>query len=241
MNFFNFLLLCLIIAITSNAYFVNIKRDSTLNNDDSSEKEIEEECFKEFNSSLVNTCAPNINLINYKKECANLEVDKCKEFYNNPLDYFPTCKKSSKMQELIPPLMHYLKSALEIKCQEDEKGELCPLAISLIINYQNDEVIEDNCKSKKCTESVIKELKNIDSLNLKKEDLINSYKNNTNSEKSSTNSEKSSISIKELIEKLESDKCKSKYINTSSNANYIKINNSLLISLIILLLLIILS
>ncbi|ORX58403.1 hypothetical protein BCR36DRAFT_580031, partial [Piromyces finnis] len=47
----------------------------------------------------------------------------------------------------------------QLKCQTDENRDLCPYSIYLITKTGADEVLVDTCKSKKCTEDLLKVFK----------------------------------------------------------------------------------
>ncbi|ORX33537.1 hypothetical protein BCR36DRAFT_588601 [Piromyces finnis] len=60
-----------------------------------------------------------------------------------------------------PLIIRDLVQGLESKCFTDENNELCPFSIYAITLTGEDEALSDTCKSKKCTESLIKSFKEI--------------------------------------------------------------------------------
>jgi len=226
----------LIFAIASNCQFINIKKTVTYDEHTFMEG-LSQECIEEQNNSEHNECLNLITVDNYKQMCSSYKTEKCQNFYKNPLDYFPKCKDVPKIKEIYQPIiMENLKLSYELECQIDEEGNLCPMALSLILQNGGYEVLEDTCKSKICSDSAIKVLKNI---NL---DQFSALENLSSTNGSFSYNE--ITSMKKVANFLESDECKYKQVkNTNnskqdtSNASYVKINKSLLISLILLLLL----
>jgi len=225
--YFFYFYFCLIIVISSYAHFINIKRNISYD-ENAFWEGISKECIEEQNNTEYNECMTKMNITNYKRICSNYKTEKCQKFYNNPLDYFPVCKNEPKIQELYQPaLLEGLKLAYQLECQLDEEGNLCPMALSSILNDSGFDVLDDTCKSKSCTDSAIKVYKGF-SL-----DQISKYEDLSMTNGSFSYNE--IASIKKLVETLESNECRSQHV--TSNANYIQTNTSFVISLVILLIL----
>jgi len=143
------------------------------------------------------------------------------------LSYHPKCKDNPVFIELFQPnIIKTLLQAYDITCQTDEKNELCPYSIYSITKTGNDKALHDQCRSKKCTESLIRVLKE---LSLDQFASIESTSfTDGNFSYDDLNSKNS------VISKLESDECKS--LHATSGAVTIKINKILLLSLFLLLL-----
>eukprot|EP00833_Pecoramyces_ruminatium_P010977 jgi/Orpsp1_1/1185009/evm.model.c7180000091935.1 len=105
-----------------------------------------------------------VTLKNYKETCLSFKSEKCQNFYKDPLKYFPICGDNPEIkQQYHPILLETAQLLYELKCQTDEKGELCPTALSSILHGNNNIfVLDDTCKSKICTESAIKIYKSFD-------------------------------------------------------------------------------
>jgi hypothetical protein len=192
---------------------------------------ISEECKIESKNSEYNECLPKITLDNYRINCLNIKSEKCQEFYKNPLNYYPICKNIPDFSNLFQPSM--IKSMLQgydIYCQTNENGDLCPFSINVLLKKDNIDILNDQCKSKKCTESLLKIYKDI---------TIDQYTTFENQSVTTGNySEQELNEAKEIISKLESNECKSSYefSNNSSDSTIVKYNNILLILMLILLL-----
>ncbi|ORX64897.1 hypothetical protein BCR32DRAFT_286774, partial [Anaeromyces robustus] len=119
--------------------------------------------LKNQNSEISNNCIA-ITLSNYKEKCASIKSELCQTFYNdpNPLKYYPICSQFPQYKEYLQPsIINFFKQSFELECLTDENDNLCPYSLSKITKGDHSGVLEDNCKSKKCTESTIKSLKNI--------------------------------------------------------------------------------
>lgn len=227
------LLLVLTVSTLSYANSINfsklIKRAVTFD-EEAFMNNLSEECINEFDNSEYNIeCMPEFTISNYKQVCQQIKSEKCQKFYNDPdkSKYYPICSKIPQYNEVFNPLV--FKSAiqgLQLKCQFDENGELCPFSLYSITKTGADEVLDDTCKSSKCTEELLGVYKdtNIDQL---------AALEDTSFATGNLTYEELSVS-KYIVSELESEKCQSQH--ATSNASYIKTNTSLLISLLLLLL-----
>jgi len=122
-----------------------------------------------------------------------------------------------------------LKQSLDIKCQINENGNLCPFSIYLITDSDAVDVLKDQCESKKCTESLFSVYKY---LNM---DQYAAYENSSYTSGSYTYQELNTK--KSIISRLESKECQSLHTSNSSSTIAIKTNNflSIVFSLILLL------
>ncbi|ORX49568.1 hypothetical protein BCR36DRAFT_583681, partial [Piromyces finnis] len=109
-----------------------------------------------------------------------------------------------------PLIIRDLVQGLESKCFTNENNELCPFSIYTITLTGEDEALSDTCKSKKCTESLIKSFKEI---NINR---FAAYENLSFTTESYTYQDINSIKISFL----ESDKCKSSH-ETSDASDFI--------------------
>lgn len=228
------LLLVLTVSTLSYANSINflklIKRSVTFD-EEAFINNLSEECINELdNSEYNNECMPEFTISNYKQVCQQIKSEKCQKFYNDPdkSKYYPICSKIPQYNEIFNPLV--FKSAvqgLQLKCQFDENGELCPFSLYSITKTGADEVLDDTCKSNKCTEELLEVYKdtNIDQLAALESSSFST--GNFSYEELSVN--------KYIITALKSEKCQSQH--ATSNASHTKTNTSLLISLLLLLLL----
>jgi len=223
-------LLSLIIFTLSYANKINslklLKRYVTFDKE-AFENSLSEECRNEYENSEYNKCMPTIDLYNYKNACSDIQSEECQAFYKNPLKYYPICKDIPDFREMYQSIMiEILKQGLDIKCQTDESGNMCPFSIYLITDSDAVDVLKDQCESKKCTESLISVYQK---LNM---DQYAAYENSPYTSGSFTYQE---LNIKKnIISRLESEECQS--LHTSSSTIAIKTNNFLLIVLLLLLL-----
>ncbi|ORX86655.1 hypothetical protein BCR32DRAFT_324855 [Anaeromyces robustus] len=228
LNFLS-LFFCLLVVITSKAYGVNIKRNISL--DSNFSEKLSEECIKEQENAENTECMEFITLSNYKQVCSNYKSEKCQKFYNDPLSYFPLCKNDPIIKELYQPIgMETLQHMYDLECQKDEDGNLCPMSLSFITSSPSHDVINDTCKSKLCTDSIIEICKKFNI------EQFSYYENLPNTSGNFTYEELNAF--KNIAKMLESDKCKALHVtNDTSNAINIKSSNILLITLTLLLLL----
>ncbi|ORX83499.1 hypothetical protein BCR32DRAFT_291985 [Anaeromyces robustus] len=234
----NSLYIILLITIISRVNSTNIskllKRDvefdaEKFNND------LSEECLEEDrNSEITINCIPVFSLSNYKEKCASIKSELCQNFYKDPnlTKYYPICSKYPQYKEYFQPdIFDFFKQNYELSCLKDENDNLCPISLHKLTNGDFSGALEDNCKSKKCTESAIKILKNINV------DQFAAYENLSFT--TGTFSYETLNIHNSLISKMESDECKAMHSNNNdndtSNANSIKINNNILLIMLVLL------
>jgi len=204
----------------SNDFVIDIEKlTNSLSND----------CIEEEKNSEYSLCVPKVTLGNYKQSCENIKSEKCQKFYSdsNKSKYFPICSKNPLYNEYLQPfVMEYIVNTLELKCITDENDDLCPVAIYSITNTGEDDIFDDNCKSKQCTELLKNYYEKITIDQIGTLDSISTITTNITYD--------DIIDRKEIIPILESDDCVSKQI---SDAISIKVSNILLITLSLLLLL----
>jgi len=163
---------------------------------------------------------PTIDISNYRNVCSDIQSDECQAFYKNPLNYYTICKDIPYFREMYQPIMmQILKQGLYIKCQTNENGDLCPFSIYLITDSDTDDVLKDQCESKKCTESLINSYKNLN---------MDQYAALENSSYTSGSFTYQELNIKNnIISALKSEECQS--LHSTSSTIAIKTNNFLLI------------
>ena len=219
-----FLILNIYILSFANSFKTfNLLKRSVTYDEENFVDSLSKECRIEYENSKYNKCMPDISLTNYKEACLDIKTEKCKKFYDNPLKYYPVCKENPEFAEEYSPIM--MKSILqgyEALCQTNEKDELCPFAIHIITDSGDSEVLYDQCKSEKCTESLLNIYKNI---NL---DQYAAYENSAQTTGSFNYQDLNSVN--NMISILESDKCKSLHVTTSDSST-IKRNNTFFITL----------
>jgi len=227
-----YLLLTLTISTLSFANSINflklIKRDVTYD-EEAFLNNLSEECRTEYeNSEYNNKCMPDITLVNYNNSCSDVDSEKCKTFFSDPLKCFPSCQNIPEFKELFQPaIMKTYQQSNKVFCQTNEKGELCPYSLSMMTKGGGINVLLDQCKSKKCTESLLEIFKDISI------DQFTVFENSTYTTGNFNYNELNLVN--QYISILESKKCQ--YLHVTSDASHININTSLLISLVILLLL----
>ncbi|ORX71749.1 hypothetical protein BCR32DRAFT_305342 [Anaeromyces robustus] len=226
------LLLILTISISTYANTVNflklLKRDVSYDEEEFLNS-LGEECRTDYeNSDYYNKCIPEITLENYKTSCSDVVSEKCQKFYDDPLKFFPKCKDISVFKEFHHPvIMKTIQQTNDVYCQTNEEGKLCPYSLSLMTESNGLKALEDQCKSKKCTESLLKIFKDIDI------DQYTVYESASYTTGSYTYNDINIVN--EYISILESNTCKAEHV--TSDAINMKSNNILLTLLLLLLLL----
>ncbi|ORX41397.1 hypothetical protein BCR36DRAFT_311557 [Piromyces finnis] len=230
---FLYISIILIISIISKVNSINIldlyKRNVEF--DEEVYNNLSEECIEEDqHSDISSNCLPYITLNNYKEKCQSIKSEKCQNFYNdpNPSKYYPICNQFPQYNEFLQPnTLKALTQTYDIKCLTDENNELCPFSIYSIVKGDKSNVLIDNCKSKKCTDSLIKFYK---SINI---DNLIAYENLTLT--SGEYSYEELTSFNSFVSILESDECRN--LQITNNATNIKNNNNILLFLFLLLIL----
>ena len=227
------LLLSLTISTLSFANSINflklIKRD-VIYDEEAFLNNLSKECRTEYEiSEYYNKCMSDITLVNYKNSFSDTESEKCKIFFSDPLKYFPSCQNIPEFNEIFHPAINKTyQQSNKIFCQTNEEGELCPYSLSMMTKGGSINVLLDQCKSKKCTESLLEIFNNISI------DQFTVFENSTYTTGNFNYNELNLVN--QYISILESKK--SQYLHVTSNASHINIDASLLIFLVILLLLI---
>jgi len=227
----------LLLSLTiSTLFFANsinflklIKRD-VIYNEEAFLNNLSKECRTEYEiSEYYNKCMSDITLVNYKNSFSDTESEKCKIFFSDPLKYFPSCQNIPEFKEIFHPAINKTyQQSNKIFCQTNEEGELCPYSLSMMTKGGSINVLLDQCKSKKCTESLLEIFNNISI------DQFTVFENSTYTTGNFNYNELNLVN--QYISILESKK--SQYLHVTSNASHINIDASLLIFLVILLLLI---
>jgi hypothetical protein len=220
---------CLINFVFINAYNININRRSNPTFDyDKFYEGLSDICIEEQDNSEYNECMENLNTDNYKQICSTFKSEKCQNFFNNPLDYFPICKNDTNIKEYYQPaIMDYIKISYELICIYDENDNLCPFGLSVITESGADKFIRDTCKSKICTNSTIEVCKKMTM------DKLLAYENSPYTKGKFTYKELNSY--KKIIEVLESEECKNENVTSKANSIYINIILLFLLNIILLL------
>jgi len=226
-----FYLSIFIFSLVKCSIFSNALNDEFVVNVDKLTRSLSNECIEEEKSSEYNSCVPKITIANYKQVCQQIKSEKCQKFYNDPdkSKYFPICSKNALYNEYLqPPVINYIRITLESRCFTDENDNLCPYTIYAITGTGIN-VINDNCKSEKCTDLLI---------NMYKEISIDQAAAVYNISTIEDDLDYHGINVlNTMVSRLESNKCRSlhTYIIYSSAIN-IKSNYILLFLLTLLLL-----
>jgi len=226
------LLIVLIMTFLACANSVNtlniLKREVTYD-DEAFKNNLSKECKEELEKSEYAECEPIITLTNYKNACSALNSEKCQNYFKDPLNYYPICKSNPVFNELYQPnILKSLIQLYDIYCQTNENNELCPYSLFALTKSGGNDALRDQCKSKKCTDSLLKVYKDMS---------IDQYASFENTTYATGNYNYEEITaMNDVISALESDDCKSQHV--TSNTIAIKINTIPLISLSLLLLLI---
>jgi len=220
----SFTLIFVLIFITS-PYASSIVISNILKRDN---VEFSDECMQEYSNSECNSeCWPTITISNYKQACSNIKIEKCQNFFKEPLKYYPICSKEPQFTEIFQPaVFNDLIQDLYSQCLTDEKDNLCPYSLYVITQSGEKDALTDTCKSKKCTESLLNLLKDVNI------DTFGAYENLSFNTRSYSYDDLNVV-IK-IVSKLESDECTASH--ATSDVITTKINQFLLISLSFLLL-----
>ncbi|OUM57776.1 hypothetical protein PIROE2DRAFT_17127 [Piromyces sp. E2] len=206
--------------------------DNNTNNFNVSQACLEEDLHSEYSNECMST---QVNINNYKEKCSTFKSEKCQAFYNDPnlSKYYPICTQDEQSKKIFNPVFFQgLFKNVQSKCYTNESDEeLCPLSLFRITQPNTpipSYVVDDTCKSKKCTYLFI------DYLNQKiKESTI--FEDFYSPDKIDF--------FKQVVSQLESSECKSMHVTTSnvtSNAVTIIKGNTILLSLLLFLFLILL-
>jgi len=100
--------------------------------------------------------------------CSTFKSEKCQKLFNSNITSIEGCEHITEdITPSINNLINIYTSQLELLCEKDENGKLCPLGESFI-NESNKKPnmteIDETCKSKKCTDLSIKVLSSYNSL-----------------------------------------------------------------------------
>ncbi|ORX41569.1 hypothetical protein BCR36DRAFT_375194 [Piromyces finnis] len=195
-----------VLIYANSINFLKLLKRDVAFDGDTFKNSISEECLNEYKNSEYNECLPTITLDNFKGECLKIQNEKCQKFYEDPLKYYPICGNFPAFKELYQPNM--IKSLLQ--------------------GY--DIYCQTNENGDLCPFSI----------NVYKEISKDQYTAYENSSFTSGNySDQDLNELNHIISTLESEQCKSSHVsndNETSDSISIKINNILLISLSLLLL-----
>ena len=224
-----FMLLFSIFSNANNINYFNLLKRKVEYNEDAFLNNLSPECKEEYlNSEYYIDCEPDIQLSNYKDICFKFNSEKCQTYYENPLNYYPHCKENPEFSKMYQPiLLKSMKQSYDLICQTDEEGNLCPFSIHTITKTGGAEVLLDQCKSKKCTESLINTYKNVDLDQLLAFEELSSTSGNVSYNELN--------SMKNIVTVLESNTCKSVQAKASSDTVTTINNNCLIIFLSLLL------
>jgi len=144
-------------AATTYASTLNnfLKRD-TINPDNISSLGLPEACQNEIkNAKETNDCTiyiPSEETVD--DVCKKLQSDSCKNFYESPMEIYPSCKGTEVEDYFKPEILKSNIATVDFVCTKDEAGNLCPLVKTYINGGGADEnSMEATCLSKKCLET----------------------------------------------------------------------------------------
>ncbi|OUM66026.1 hypothetical protein PIROE2DRAFT_6824 [Piromyces sp. E2] len=133
--------------------------------------------LKPFKDCEVNF--KNSSLDNVLNQCEKYNAANCRQFYEDPYKYAPSCVNLHKFDINYPQSNIFNVSEIDILsnniiCDTDENGDICPFANYLMDNKLLD-AIEDNCHSKKCTDLASKYFKFYIDNTFKENNFYNDY------------------------------------------------------------------
>jgi hypothetical protein len=228
MKFFNKLIVLLATATAITGRVVKRQVQLDVNETNLS---VTPECQNDLNmSSEYKDCyTPTVTKENYKELCSVLTSQKCQQFYANPMSYLPNCGTSQQIVELLSDaVMKTTVSSVLLICQNDENGNLCPMAESLLdYGKIKDKSIKKTCQSKSCVNQA---LEMYSSLNNNMDDIQNLSITSGAANADSQNN----ISI--ITNYLTSAECKAQADGQKSCATSLKMGSSLFLTFGLLLL-----
>ncbi|OUM57112.1 hypothetical protein PIROE2DRAFT_18005 [Piromyces sp. E2] len=191
-----------------------------------------EKC-KDLYDAITKCINPNSNAGNIEDFCSNYNTPECQQVANKD---FSGCElyKSVPGMEL---------GLTRLVCAQDENGKLCPTSEAQqkkLAKNINENMINDTCKSKICSEQIIlglKEVKNSSNDPV----VMNIYSEESKEEMKNFDryiailSEEKCIGSKTVENKTMENKNSESKSNESSGATHIKIGSALLISFVALL------
>jgi len=120
---------------------------------------ISSECLNEIQTSkdYLECYGPKITMSNHKEICNAFDSEKCQKILNDPYIALPKCKEDQFFAEnvLTPIAIKLNIHTAQLVCSYDSNGNLCPAAETVINGLTiNEQVIDNTCKSKKCSDGV---------------------------------------------------------------------------------------
>jgi len=216
-----YITLLLVLIVTTLSYANSIIFSKLIKRNVSFDEEsflnsLSKECREEYeNSEYYKDCEPSLDLSNYKTICSNVKSEKCQNYFKDPLKYYPTCKENPVFEKMYQPIM--IKSIIQsydIACQTDENGNLCPFSSRLVSKQNGSGVLQEQCKSKKCTESLLEIVKDF---NVEQFGALEEQSYTTGSY-----SFDELNTMKDIASILESAECKSSHVITSGTISKVR-------------------
>jgi len=166
------------------------------------EKPLDDLCFEELEpyeicNTYPPTSEPTTSMI--RSYCEKVKNSGCYEFFKDPKKYAPHCEEAIKYYNYVHFFLFkyydYYEVGLKSYCETKEDGTPCEYHKLGSVNTvsENQKIIDENCKSKRCTETYIIELKKYIEYGLTSEE--------------------------EKLEYISSDECKSKALESNTTSS----------------------
>jgi len=187
----------------------------TLGNDSLSNSE----CKKNINKIYEPCMNTNINKSNVENECSIYKSEQCQNMFKYGITSLKGCENyPDVVKSLYTTLFEVHSNQLNIFCEKDLSGNLCPVGEFLLNNPKNKEPpmseILATCQSKSCTEKTLKLYTSyLESLDIIKDSLIS-----INQPTKKINETESKNLYLSYIDALKSDNCTNQASTESSDA-----------------------
>ncbi|OUM67721.1 hypothetical protein PIROE2DRAFT_4794 [Piromyces sp. E2] len=220
-------LLTLATASSVFSFTINTNRGLYLtdnSNDDPYVKFVYNKLIKECRDDLDKTgifiectSVKNYNMNNYEEMCKNRSSPSCVKFFEDPLAEAPNCKNDQIYNNFIAVTRDYNPKE-NYNCLRITDNKLCPTVIQTFETGSfHDEAVKETCKSKACTEGLIKQFES----SIKNAEINNNLFNTDEGSNNIATLEEQINVYKTFIELLKSPQCTAQAVDDLAQSSYI--------------------
>ncbi|ORX48995.1 hypothetical protein BCR36DRAFT_354169 [Piromyces finnis] len=180
--------LTLLAVSSAFAYTIPMEKRNEFDYFDSSSFPIKKECMDALEKYDTKGCSYDDIYVDFDRSCKTLNSKKCQKIFNLKLTEIPECQSSNKETlEIMEDYLSIQRISVKFMCSRDENNNICPISIFEEDRAENlseedqiklvNKLINDNCKSKKCTNAITEYIDEIEKIEKK---LRNSMKSKMN-------------------------------------------------------------
>lgn len=155
-----FILLSASLVFSNRLYSRNVERNGVFINIDFNTISKTAECQQDLNE--YQDCLALFKYSEYADNfndlCTVVNSENCQIFYEDPMLYLPNCIDNDSLAEALDvSIINICLSRVNVGCETDENGKLCPIAKSFLdgaVESYN-QLFDETCKSGKCTNALI--------------------------------------------------------------------------------------